>query len=89
MSTSLPTRPRLTVYSKPNCGPCMATYRALDAKGIPFEVVDLTATPAAIAYVTEELGYTQSPVVVDNTDEQNHWSGFRPDRIDALLQGLD
>ena len=31
------------VYSKPACVQCAATTRALDAKGIGYELVDLTA----------------------------------------------
>jgi glutaredoxin-like protein NrdH len=69
----------ITVYSKPNCVQCNATYRALDSKGIQYEVVDLTASDTALVYVTQELGYSQAPVVV--VDDQDHWSGFRPDRI--------
>lgn len=71
----------LVVYSKPNCGPCMATYRALDAKGIPYRVVDLSQDDAALEYV-KDLGYAQSPVVV--VDDDDHWGGFRPDHIDRI-----
>jgi glutaredoxin-like protein NrdH len=70
----------LTVYSKPSCVQCTATYRALDAKGIEYDVVDLTTNPAALEYVMEELGYSAAPVVV--ASGQDHWSGFRPDLID-------
>ncbi|MDJ0322101.1 glutaredoxin-like protein NrdH [Pseudarthrobacter sp. PS3-L1] len=76
--------PKVTVYSKPSCVQCTATYRALDAKGISYVSVDVTKAPAALEYISEELGYSQAPVVVDCTDEQNHWSGFRPDKIAGL-----
>ena len=33
----------------------------------------------------KELGYLQAPVVV--TDDE-HWSGFRPDKIDALADRM-
>nr|WP_181716143.1 glutaredoxin-like protein NrdH [Cryobacterium sp.]QJS06277.1 glutaredoxin [Cryobacterium sp.] len=69
----------MTVYSKPNCVQCTATYRALDGSGIQYQVIDLTTNPAALEYVMEELGYSQAPVVV--VDEHDHWSGFRPDKI--------
>lgn len=72
----------VTVYSKPRCVQCNATYRALDGAKIPYRVVDLTQTPAALEYVSEELGYEQAPVVV--VDDQEHWSGFRPDKISEL-----
>ncbi|MEX0153850.1 glutaredoxin-like protein NrdH [Microbacterium sp. LMI1-1-1.1] len=70
----------LVVYSKPSCVQCTATYRALDAKGIKYTVVDLTTNPAALEYVMDELGYSAAPVVV--ASDQDHWSGFRPDLID-------
>ena len=72
---------KLTVYSKPSCVQCTATYRALDAKGIEYTVVDLTTNPAALEYVMDELGYSAAPVVV--ASDQDHWSGFRPDLIDT------
>ncbi|MDT0684403.1 glutaredoxin-like protein NrdH [Roseicyclus sp. F158] len=70
----------ITVYSKPACVQCTATTRSLDAKGITYEVVDLTLDDSALARVTE-LGYRQAPVVVAG---EEHWSGFRPDMIGRL-----
>ncbi|MCD7101817.1 glutaredoxin-like protein NrdH [Pseudoclavibacter sp. 13-3] len=70
----------VTVYSKPACVQCNATYRALDKRGIDYTVVDITEDAAALAQV-KELGYMQAPVVVTDA---GHWSGFRPDKIDAL-----
>ena len=68
------------VYSKPACVQCTATTRALDAKGIGYELVDLTADEEAMNFV-QQLGYRQAPVVVAG---DNHWAGFRPDMIDAI-----
>ncbi|ETX15928.1 glutaredoxin [Roseivivax halodurans JCM 10272] len=70
----------ITVYSKPACVQCTATTRALDAKGIDYALVDLSEDSAAMAHV-QSLGYRQAPVVVAGED---HWSGFRPDRIGQL-----
>lgn len=70
----------VTVYSKPACVQCTATTRALDARGIAYDIVDLTTDAAAMDRVTS-LGYRQAPVVITDDD---HWSGFRPDRIGAL-----
>ena len=70
----------ITVYTKPSCVQCTATYRALDSKGIEYNVLDLSEDATALETV-KELGYLQAPVVV--TDDE-HWSGFRPDKI-ALL----
>ncbi|AYE94982.1 NrdH-redoxin [Mycobacterium paragordonae] len=72
----------ITVYSKPACVQCVATYKALDKQGIDYQKVDITLDPEARDYVMA-LGYLQAPVVVaDNA----HWSGFRPDRIKALAE---
>lgn len=70
----------ITVYTKPACVQCNATYRALDKKGIAYDVVDITEDPAALETV-KEMGYLQAPVIVA---EDDHWSGFRPDKIDEL-----
>lgn len=70
----------VTVYTKPNCVQCTATKRALTKAGIAFDLVDITADDAARDYVVS-LGYQQAPVVVTADD---HWSGFRPERIKAL-----
>jgi len=74
----------ITVYTKPSCVQCNATYRALDSKGIEYEVTDLSQDPAALEQV-KSLGYMQAPVVVT---EDGHWSGFRPDLIDELAARL-
>lgn len=70
----------ITVYSKPSCVQCVATYRALDRQGINYQVIDLTEDSHALDTV-RGLGYQQVPVVVAGND---HWSGFRPDKISAL-----
>ncbi len=70
----------ITVYSKPSCVQCNATYRALDKAGLAYEVVDITEDSDARDYVMS-LGHLQAPVVV--ADGQ-HWSGYRPDQIKAV-----
>ena len=74
----------VTVYTKPSCVQCTATYRALDNKGIEYEVHDVSTDEAALEHV-KSLGYMQAPVVVTDDD---HWSGFRPDKIDELAARL-
>lgn len=74
----------IAVYSKPSCVQCTATYRALDKQGIEYEVFDVSVDEKALAAV-KELGYLQAPVVVTDND---HWSGFRPDKITELSQAV-
>lgn len=75
----------ITVYTKPACVQCDATYRALDAAGITYELVDLTKNATSLDQV-KALGYLQAPIVI--TDNGEHWSGFQPDRIRNLAERL-
>lgn len=80
---------QVTVYTRSTdlvekCQQCEASKRRLAARNMPFTEVDVDADPLtrdAIAY----LGYTGIPVVVAATATgDQHWAGYRPDRIDAL-----
>ncbi|WP_019135373.1 glutaredoxin-like protein NrdH [Cellulomonas massiliensis] len=74
----------ITVYSKPACVQCNATYRALDKLGADYTVVDISEDADARDYVMS-LGHLQAPVVIVDGE---HWSGYRPDRIKALADKL-
>ncbi|MFX0538329.1 glutaredoxin-like protein NrdH [Ornithinimicrobium sp. Y1847] len=75
-------QPQLTVYTKPFCVQCTATYRALDKAGLSYQVIDITEDEVALNLVTA-LGHQQAPVVIDGDQS---WSGFRPDLIQAAAQ---
>lgn len=75
----------ITVYSKPMCVQCDATYRALDKQGLDYRSVDVTQDIEALEYI-KGLGYQQAPVVIAGED---HWSGYRPDRIKAAAAALE
>ena len=49
----------ITVYSKPACVQCTATTRALDARGLPYQVVDLTEDAGAILRFDGGFGFGQ------------------------------
>jgi glutaredoxin-like protein NrdH len=70
----------ITVYSKPPCVQCTATYRALDRLGVDYDIVDISEGAEALDRV-RSLGYMQAPVVIAG---ERHWAGFRPDMISAL-----
>lgn len=72
----------VTVYSKPSCVQCVATYRELERKGVTYNVIDLTEDDNAFSKV-ESMGYKQVPVVIAGDE---HWAGFRPDKIGALSE---
>jgi glutaredoxin-like protein NrdH len=70
----------ITVFSKPACVQCDATYRTLDKLGLDYTIVDITRDADALGSV-KALGYQQAPVVFAGGD---HWSGYRPDKIKAI-----
>ncbi|MCX5046701.1 glutaredoxin-like protein NrdH [Aldersonia sp. NBC_00410] len=70
----------ITVYTRPACVQCTATFTALNKAGIDYESIDISEDPVARDRVMA-LGYLQAPVVVAG---DVHWSGFRPDRISTL-----
>lgn len=70
----------VTVYSKPDCVQCNATYRALTKGNIDYDVVDVTEDQEAYDRIVG-MGFQQVPVVVTDNDQ---WSGYRPDKIAGL-----
>ena len=74
----------VTVYSKPRCPQCDATKRRLDKLGVPYLTADVTESPSDLARIIE-WGYQQVPVVeVQYRGQVEHWSGFRPDKLQGL-----
>jgi glutaredoxin-like protein NrdH len=81
----------VTLYAKPGCPQCDATCRQLEKDEIGYRKIDITQDSAAYEMCTA-LGYASVPVVVASYEaegrcgaSEQHWSGFRPDRIDALI----
>lgn len=74
--------PEIIIGTLPNCQPCRMTKMQLDRRGLKYVEVSLTDSDE-LATIIEAHGYKQAPVVlVTNTGES--WSGFRPERVDAL-----
>ena len=71
----------VTLYTKPGCVQCNATYRYLDKKGIAYQSVDVSVDNEALEKIVS-MGYQQAPVVIAG---DVHWSGFRPDMIEGLV----
>ncbi len=71
----------VTVYSTPACNQCVATYKALERKGIAFEKVEVSTSDTAKLDELRDLGFKQFPVVIAG---DLSWAGFRPDMIGKL-----
>ncbi|WP_417512498.1 glutaredoxin family protein [Microbacterium sp.] len=74
----------IRVYTTgPSCGKCQMTKRLLTSRGIPYVEINIREDEAAREYVTEELGYSAAPVVVDDHDP---WNDMRPDHIERIAR---
>ncbi|SDI70824.1 glutaredoxin-like protein NrdH [Arthrobacter subterraneus] len=77
----------LTIYTKPGCFPCRKTIEKFQDAGLSPQIVDVSTTPAALEYITEELGYSQAPVVMyDKDGSEDHWSGLNPTKISHVIE---
>ena len=73
---------KVNVYTKPGCEHCIKTKRLLDNLGIEYTKIDVTQDDAARAKLVDEWGFRAVPVV---ETEDDVWSGFRPERIKAIV----
>ena len=73
----------ITVYSKPDCQPCRMTKQRLDKMGVVYTARDVSQDEEA-AIEVQAYPYKSLPIVVAGDD---HWSGFRPDKLAALGGG--
>lgn len=73
---------RIIIYTRNNCVQCHATKRAMENRGVTFELVNVDQLPDA-AETLRAQGFRQLPVVVAG---ETSWSGFRPDMINRLPQ---
>lgn len=77
----------VTVYTKPSCAQCTATYRGLNNKGVEYDKIDVTQDEAALSFIKDDLGYQAAPVVVLRDEDGtvvDSWSQFRADKIATL-----
>ena len=70
----------IIIYTRNDCVQCYATKRAMESRGVAFEMVNIDLVPDA-ADTLREQGFRQLPVVIAG---ETSWSGFRPDMINRI-----
>ena len=70
------------VYGKNNCQQCKITCAYLEKHKVEFTSINVEEDPNAML-VASEFGYRELPIVV--IDKETHWSGFKPDKMDELI----
>jgi len=82
----------ITVYSKPGCVQCNATYRHLETKGLSegdgYEKVSLLDHPDMLETFREQK-LLQAPIVVVNGDLSTAFAGFQPDKLDDAISASE
>jgi len=78
----------ITVYSKPGCVQCNATYRHLEANGLSegdgYEKASLLDHPDMVdTFKSNNL--LQAPIVVVDGDLSTAFAGFHPDLLDEAI----
>lgn len=79
----------IELYSKPMCVQCNQSKKTLDKLGLNYVVSDVTEDEKAYEFVTQELGYSAAPVLViknESGDVVSSWSGFQPEKLEALAK---
>jgi len=69
----------ITVYTKPACVQCSATTRHWTSRALPTTRSTSASMPSA--RLRDGTGLSASSC---GSGRNDHWSGFRPDRIKAL-----
>lgn len=75
----------ITLYTKPGCVQCEYTAKHLTAKGLPFNVFDVSESKEA-RKIVQDTGVFQLPYVVveHNGNVVDTWHGFKDDKIKGL-----
>lgn len=77
----------ITVYTKPDCVQCIQTKKRLEAKGLSFNVIDVSEDKEA-RKVVSNTGIYQMPYVTVERDGKlvDSWHGFKDDKIKDLTR---
>lgn len=74
------------LYGKENCVQCTALERKLTERKIDFDHEDATTAENLQFIKSLDPGYSRAPIVTvsENGVIVDHWTGYRPDKIDEL-----
>jgi glutaredoxin-like YruB-family protein len=75
-------KPKILIFTQPDCPPCHVVKLFLTEKGVPFDERDITRDPAAVRELTERYGSHSTPTLVIGDEVM---IGFNPERLDEIL----
>jgi glutaredoxin-like YruB-family protein len=75
-------KPRVVLFTQPDCPPCHVVKRFLEERGVAFEERDITLEPAAVRDLTEKYNSHSTPTLIIGEEVM---IGFNPERLDEIL----
>lgn len=75
-------KPKVVLFSQPDCPPCHVLKIFLEEKGIEFEERDITQDPSAVRELMEKYNSHSTPTLVIGEEVL---IGFDPERLDKIL----
>jgi glutaredoxin-like YruB-family protein len=77
-----PMKPRVILFTQPDCPPCQIVKLFLTERGVTFEERDITRDSAAVRELTEKYSSHSTPTLVIGEEVM---IGFNPERLDEIL----
>ena len=75
----------IKMYTTSWCPDCVAAKRALSAKGLAYEEINIEQDEQAAQYVMSVNGGRRSVPTLVSGEVAHSLSGFRPQKLDAFL----
>lgn len=75
-------KPKIVLFSHPDCPPCQVLKMLLEEKGVAFEERDITKDPSAVRELLEKYHSHSTPTLIIGDEVL---IGFDPGRIDKIL----
>jgi glutaredoxin-like YruB-family protein len=75
-------KPKIVIFTQPDCPPCRIVKSFLTERGIAFEERDITVDRAAVRELTDKYHSHSTPTLVIGEEVM---IGFNPERLDEIL----
>ncbi|HST11984.1 MAG TPA: glutaredoxin family protein [Terriglobales bacterium] len=75
-------KPKIVLFTQPDCPPCLVLKMFLAERGVSFEERDISRDPDAVRELTDNYKSHSTPTLVIGDEVL---IGFNPERIDEIL----
>ena len=75
-------KPKVVIFTQPDCPPCQVVKLFLEGKGVAFEERDISLDASAVRDLREKYNSHSTPTLVIGEEVM---IGFDPERLDEIL----